>query len=95
MKLSTEEIARQLTTLPEWTQVDGKLHREYKFPDFGMAIGFLAASAPSIEKMDHHPEWCNVYSRVTVNLVTHDDGGITEKDFALARVLEAIARKMQ
>ena len=94
MKLSADEIERQLGTLPEWKTADGKLHREYQFPDFSMAIGFIAASAPAIEKMDHHPEWSNVYNRVTVDLVSHDEGGITERDFRLARVLEAIARKL-
>ncbi len=94
MKLSTEEIQQRLLELPGWGLVEGKLHREYKFPDFGMAIGFIAASAPSIEKMDHHPEWVNVYNRVTVDLTSHDAGGITERDFRLAKVLEGIAKKL-
>ena len=94
MKLTTEEIARQLETMSGWSETGGKLHREYKFPSFAMAIGFLAAAAPGIEKMDHHPEWSNVYDRVTVDLVSHDEGGITERDFRLARAREKIAAKM-
>ena len=73
---------------------DGKLHREYKFPDFAHAFGFIATSAVLIEKMNHHPEWFNVYGRVVVDLVTHAAGGITKKDIELASVLEGIARKL-
>ncbi|MEO8131424.1 MAG: 4a-hydroxytetrahydrobiopterin dehydratase [Bryobacteraceae bacterium] len=94
MKLSIEEIQRRLSTLPEWTITGGKLHREYQFPGFALAIGFIAAAAPAIEKMDHHPEWSNVYNRVTVDLISHDAGGITERDFRLAGVLEEIARRL-
>jgi len=94
MKLSTEEIEQRLSALPEWTLAGGKLHREYKFPDFGVAIGFFAESAPAIEEMDHHPEWSNVYNRVTVDLSSHDAGGVTERDFRLARVLEGIALRL-
>ena len=94
MKLSTEEIDQRLSALPEWTLAGGKLHREYKFAGFGLAIGFFAAAAPAIEKMDHHPEWSNVYNRVTVDLSSHDEGGVTERDFRLAQVLEGIALRL-
>jgi 4a-hydroxytetrahydrobiopterin dehydratase len=94
MKLSKDEIEQRLTDLPEWAVVSGKLHREYKFPSFGLAIGFIAASAPAIEKMDHHPEWSNVYNRVTIDLTSHDAGGITDRDFRLAHVLQEIAQKL-
>jgi 4a-hydroxytetrahydrobiopterin dehydratase len=77
-----------------WSVKDGKLHREYKFADFPHAIGLMAIAAPSIEKMNHHPEWANVYNRVTVDLTTHDAQGITEKDFELANLLEGIAKKL-
>lgn len=83
-----------MDALPGWTAAAGKLHREYKFPDFIHAFGFMATSALAIEKMDHHPEWSNVYNRVTVDLNTHDSGGITAKDTALAGVLELIAERM-
>jgi 4a-hydroxytetrahydrobiopterin dehydratase len=73
---------------------DAKLHREYKFADFPHAFGFMATAAPSIEKKNHHPEWSNVYNRVTVDLTTHDSGGITQKDVDLATLLESIAKKL-
>jgi len=94
MKLSVEEIEQRLLTLPDWKLADEKLHREYKFPAFALAIGFIAAAAPAIEKMDHHPEWSNVYNRVTVDLTSHDAGGITDRDFRLAGILEGIARRL-
>jgi 4a-hydroxytetrahydrobiopterin dehydratase len=93
-KLSEVEIADGLAALPGWKTVNGKLHREYKFPDFSHAIGFMATTAPAIEKMNHHPEWANVYNRVTVDLMTHDAGGITKKDLELAALLEGIAHKL-
>jgi len=94
-KLNDTEIAEGITALPDWSIVGGKLHREYRFPDFAHAMGFLMTAAPSIERLDHHPEWSNVYNRVTVDLTTHDAGGITRKDLALAALLECIANKLQ
>ncbi len=93
-KMTDAEIQSGASQLTGWTVKDGKLHREYKFADFPHAFGFMATAAPSIEKMDHHPEWFNVYNRVTVDLNTHDAGGVTQKDFALAALLEGIAKKM-
>jgi 4a-hydroxytetrahydrobiopterin dehydratase len=93
-KLTDPQIASGLTSIPSWVVLQGKLHREYKFPDFAHAFGFMATAAPLIEKMNHHPEWFNVYNRVTVDLSTHDAGGITQKDLDLAAVLEAIAKKL-
>ena len=90
-KMTDAEIEAAMKHLPGWAVQAGKLHREYKFPDFIRAFGFMATAAPAIEKMNHHPEWFNVYNRVTVDLATHDAGGITEKDFELARLLEGIA----
>jgi 4a-hydroxytetrahydrobiopterin dehydratase len=92
--LSAEEVQSALSTLPGWAIVDGKLHREYRFPDFTHAFGFMAAAATAIEKLDHHPEWFNVYGRVTVDLWTHDSGGITAKDTKLAGILEELAKKL-
>ena len=63
-------------------------------PTFPMPSSFMATAAPMIEKMDHHPEWQNVYNRVTVDLNTHSAGGITQKDFDLAALLEGIAKKL-
>lgn len=93
-KLTDEEIHSQLPRLAGWNLQSGKLHREYKFPDFTHAFGFMAAAATVIEKMNHHPEWFNVYNRVTVFLTTHDEGGISQKDFDLAALLEGLARKL-
>jgi 4a-hydroxytetrahydrobiopterin dehydratase len=93
-KLSSDEIQTVLQKLPGWTIKDAKLHREYQFPDFPHAIGFIAIAAIGIEKMNHHPEWFNVYNRVRVDLTTHDSGGITQKDADLAQALEQIAQKL-
>ncbi len=83
-----------LTPPPGWSVVNGKLHREYRFPDFTHAFGFMATAATAIEKMNHHPEWSNVYNRVTVDLFTHDAGAITRKDIDLANLLDSIAKKL-
>lgn len=93
-KMTEADVLERADKLPGWSLKGGKLHREYKFPDFPHAFGFMATAAPSIEKMDHHPEWCNVYNRVIVDLNTHSAGGITQKDFDLAALLEGIARKL-
>jgi len=92
--MNEEQIQEMLQSLPTWTVADGKLHREYVFPDFVHAFGFMAAAAVVIEAMNHHPEWRNVYNRVSVDLITHDAGGITGKDFALAHKLESIAQRL-
>jgi 4a-hydroxytetrahydrobiopterin dehydratase len=91
-KLDDAEIARRLGELPNWTLVAGKLHREYRFADFVAAFGFMASVALAAEAMNHHPEWSNVYRTVRVDLVTHDAGGITDNDFALATRMEQLAR---
>jgi 4a-hydroxytetrahydrobiopterin dehydratase len=80
-----------LATLPAWSLQHSKLHREYAFADFARAFGFMATAAVLIERMNHHPEWSNVYNRVVVDLTTHDAGGITARDVELARLLESIA----
>jgi 4a-hydroxytetrahydrobiopterin dehydratase len=93
-KMTDAEVAAAVAKLAGWSVQSGKLHREYKFPDFKQAIDFMVAAVPDIEKINHHPEWANVYNRVTVNLTTHDAGGITRRDFDLAALLEAVARKI-
>lgn len=95
MKLSSEEVSSALASLSGWSLIDGKLHREYGFPDFTHAFGFMAAVATAAEKLDHHPDWLNAYNKVTVDLSTHDAGGITELDLKLAQIMEKIARKLQ
>ncbi len=93
-RLSDSEIQQALKDLAGWSVVDGKLHREYRFADFVHAFGFMAAGAVAAEGMGHHPEWCNVYNRVRIDLTTHDAGGITDKDRELAGKLEAVAEKL-
>ena len=92
-KMTDEEVTAAVSQLAGWSVQNGKLHREYKFPDFKPAIDFMAAAVPGIEEMNHHPEWANVYNRVTVDLTTHDAGGITQNDFNLAALLEVVAQK--
>jgi 4a-hydroxytetrahydrobiopterin dehydratase len=94
-KLSEQQVSVRLAELPDWSEVDGKLHREYKFADFSQAFAFMAHSATVAEKMDHHPEWFNVYNKVTVDLSTHDAGGITTLDFDLAAKMEKFASKLR
>jgi 4a-hydroxytetrahydrobiopterin dehydratase len=86
-------IESALSDLPGWSSRDQALHREYKFRDFESAFGFMSAAALHIVKLDHHPEWTNVYNRVQVKLSTHDSGGITEHDVKLAKLLEALAKR--
>ena len=92
-RLSDAEISDRLASLPGWSYAGGKLHREFVFRDFSEAFGFMARAALAAEKMDHHPDWSNVYATVTVNLVTHDAGGITGLDFELAHRMDALARR--
>lgn len=94
-KLSLHDVESALSTLPGWSLANDKLHREYKFPDFTHAFGFMATAATAIEKMDHHPDWWNSYNRVTVDLITHTAKGITQADIDLAKLLESIAKKLQ
>lgn len=93
--LSGPHLDDALAKLPGWTVVNGKLHHEFRFPDFVHAFGFMATAAIAIEKRNHHPEWLNVYNRVTVDLTTHDAGGITQKDVDLAALLNTLAAKLQ
>ncbi len=90
-KLTDEEVAAGLSNLGEWRLHDAKLHRDLVFADFVAAFGFMTQVAILAEKHDHHPEWFNVYNRVVVDLTTHDAGGITAKDFALAAAIDAAA----
>jgi len=89
--LAAAEIESQLGTIPGWSLVAGKLQRKFAFPDFVAAFGFMSQAAILAEKMDHHPEWSNVYNRVEVDLTTHDAGGVTELDFELAGQMNRIA----
>ena len=91
-RLSDDEIQAALQTLPGWEVKDGKLHKMFKFGSFAQALGWMVSAGVQADKMDHHPEWSNVYSRVTVDLVTHDlDNAISNLDVELARVMEKLA----
>ena len=73
-----------------WNIKDNKLHKEFQFDSFNQAFGFMTRAAMEIEKMNHHPEWFNVYNRITIDLTTHDAGGITNNDLNLARILNSL-----
>ncbi|TLX81348.1 MAG: 4a-hydroxytetrahydrobiopterin dehydratase [Thaumarchaeota archaeon] len=90
-KLSDEQIRKELGNLPGWSVVNGKLHKEFTFKDFIEAFGFMTTAALHIEKMNHHPEWFNVYNKLKIDLVTHDAGGITQNDINLARTLNSLS----
>lgn len=89
--LTDDELHAALAELPAWTLEHGKLHAEFRFADFARAFGFMSAVATEAAALDHHPEWSNVYSRVVVDLVTHDAGGVTELDVRLARRMSELA----
>jgi 4a-hydroxytetrahydrobiopterin dehydratase len=90
-KLDPDQVTQQLAGLAGWGLSEGKLHREYKFADFVTAFGFMASAALVAERMNHHPEWSNVWNRVVIDLTTHDAGGITARDFELASAMERLA----
>jgi 4a-hydroxytetrahydrobiopterin dehydratase len=92
IRLSDEQIKTELVGLSGWSIINGKLHREFVFDDFIEAFGFIAKAAIHIEKMNHHPEWFNVYNKISVDLVTHDAGGITQNDIVLARTLNSLKK---
>lgn len=90
-KLSEDQITEALTHLPGWSCIHGKLHKEFQFADFNEAFGVMTRVALHAERMDHHPEWFNVYRTLRIDLATHDAGGITALDVELAKRIEAIA----
>ena len=102
-RLDTEAIGEQLEALnsgpyaPEkngaWRHRDDRIARVFQFPDFVTAFAFMTETALIAERMNHHPEWSNVYGRVSVELSTHDAGGLTELDFELARAMNRAAAR--
>ena len=92
MRLSDEQIKTELLALPGWSVINGKLHKDFVFDDFVEAFGFMTRAAIHIEKMNHHPEWFNVYSKLSVDLTTHDAGGITQNDIVLAKTLNSLKK---
>ena len=90
-KLTDAEISAQLEGISGWTVENEKLHKEFQFNSFVEAFGFMASVALIAESMNHHPEWFNVYNRVTVDLATHDAGGISALDFELAKKIDGLS----
>lgn len=93
-KLLPADLDRALSGLPGWSLVEGReaIAKSFAFADFGEAFSFMTRVALAAEKMDHHPEWFNVWNRVEVTLSTHDAGGVTAKDVSLADFIDAAAR---
>lgn len=91
-KLSPNELDAALSELSGWSLQNEKLHRQFQFASFVEAFGFMSSAALVAESMGHHPEWFNVYNRVTVDLTTHDAGGITSLDVELARKMNELAQ---
>jgi 4a-hydroxytetrahydrobiopterin dehydratase len=93
-KLTPEGRVSALARVSSWNIVDGRdaIQRSFKFADFNAAFGFMTRAALVAEKLDHHPEWSNVYNRVDVTLSTHDAGGLTERDIKLAEAMDTICR---
>ena len=90
----TGDVRRQaLRELAGWREVEGRdaIARSLRFADFNAAFGFMTRLALVAEKLDHHPEWSNVYNRVEITLSTHDAGGLTERDVALAEAADRLA----
>jgi 4a-hydroxytetrahydrobiopterin dehydratase len=95
-KLTIEELRAALKRLPDWQLVEGReaIARKFQFVDFDAAFAFMARCALLAAKMDHHPEWSNVYNKVEVTLATHDAGGVTGKDIDLATAMDGYAALM-
>jgi len=92
-KLDPNERQSARAELAEWQMVEGRdaLSRTFKFADFSAAFGFMTRVALAAEKLDHHPEWFNVWNRVEITLSTHDAGGLTERDIKLAKIIDKLA----
>ena len=92
-KLAGPARTQALAALPKWQEVSGRdaIERSLKFADFNEAWGFMTRVALAAEKADHHPEWSNVYNNVEIVLSTHDAGGLSDKDVALAKFIDSVA----
>jgi 4a-hydroxytetrahydrobiopterin dehydratase len=91
-QLTDAERTQALAALPDWSlRADGlAIERKFKFADFNEAFGFMARVALLADKQDHHPEWSNVYNRVEITLTTHDAGGLSLRDVAMAKAIDAL-----
>ena len=88
---TSAEIKEHLEQLKDWTLKDKSIHKEFKFKDFISAFGFMTQVAFHAEKLNHHPDWKNVYNTVSITLNTHDAGGLTELDFKLAKLIDKLS----
>lgn len=89
--LPQDQIPQRLADLEGWELAGDTITRTFQFPNFVQAFGFMASAAIVAEKMNHHPEWSNVYNKVSVTLTTHDAGGLTDLDFELANKMSELA----
>ena len=91
-KLDDEEINEELSKLDKWVKDDNKIKRTFQFKDFADAFTFMTRMAIEIEKINHHPEWFNVYNKIDVELTTHDIKGISNFDFKLAKIMNDVEK---
>lgn len=90
-RLTDDDVAQRMNTLDGWQLQDGRLHRELEFDSFAAAFGFMASVAIEAQQMDHHPDWSNSYTKVVIDLMSHDVDGLSERDFRLAAVIDSLA----
>ncbi len=91
-RLSEGQIKKEISSLQGWNVINGKLHKDFAFKDYVEAFGFMCRASIHIEKMNHHPEWFNVYNKISVDLTTHDAGGITQNDINLAKIFNLLEK---
>jgi 4a-hydroxytetrahydrobiopterin dehydratase len=94
-KLEVRDVNERLGKVRGWSVAHGKLHKEFEFETFVHAFGFMSSVALIAESMNHHPEWSNVYNKVTIDLNTHSAGGITDLDFEFAGKVDALGQPQQ
>ncbi len=92
-KLDANEVQNCLASLPSWCLKQGKLHKEFQFSDFKIAFSFMTEISEFAERIQHHPEWCNIYSKVSVDLFTHDVGGLSKHDITMAKEMDQSASR--
>jgi 4a-hydroxytetrahydrobiopterin dehydratase len=89
--MTEAELELASSTLTGWRRVDQRLRREFEFEDFSAAFAFMTRVALAAERANHHPDWSNSWSKVVIELTSHDIGGLTQRDFDLARTIDALA----
>jgi len=89
-RLSEAEVRERLPRVASWVVRDDRLHRDFKFPSFVEAFGFMSRVALLAEARNHHPDWSNAWNKVSIDLVSHDVGGISQRDFDLATAIDAL-----